>query len=40
MWEMLDSNITSRFIDKFAICFKRFVFPEKPLLFASDDEED
>ena len=40
LWEMLDSNITSRFIDKFAICFKRFVFPEKPLLFASDDEED
>lgn len=40
LWEMLDSNITSRFIDKFAVCFKRFVFPEKPLLFASDDEED
>ena len=39
LWDMLDSNITSRFIDKFAICFKRFVFPEKPLLFASDDEE-
>ena len=40
LWDMLDSNITSKFIDKFAICFKRFVFPEKPLLFASDDEED
>ncbi len=39
-WEMLDDSLTSRFIDKFSVCFKKFVAPEMPMLFVSEDEEE
>lgn len=37
---LLDDSITAKFIEKFLVCFKRFVYPEKPLLFVSEDEEE
>lgn len=40
LWELLDDSITSKFIDRFNICFKKFVAPEKPLLFVTEDEEE
>ena len=39
LWEILDSSLTANFVNKFSICFKKFVFPEKPLLFADSDED-
>lgn len=38
--ELLDTDVTKEFIDKFNICFKRFVSPENPIIFVSEDEED
>lgn len=40
LWDMLDDSLTAKFIDRFAICFKKFVYPEQPLLYVSEDEED
>lgn len=39
-WGLLDDNLTAKFIEKFAICFKKFVYPEQPLLYVSEDEEE
>lgn len=39
-WSLLDDSLTAKFIEKFAICFKKFVYPEQPLLYVSEDEED
>ena len=38
--ELLDTDVTKAFIDKFNICFKKFVTPEKPLLYVSEEDED
>ena len=38
--ELLDTDVTKEFIDKFKICFKVFVTPERPLLYVEEDEED
>lgn len=38
--ELLDTDVTKAFIDKFNICFKKFVTPERPLIYVSEDEED
>ena len=38
LWELLDNDVTSDFINKFKVCFKTVVFPEHPLLYV--DEED
>ncbi len=35
---LLDDNLTAKFIEKFNICFKKFVYPEQPLLFVTDEE--
>lgn len=35
---LLDDNLTAKFIEKFNICFKKFVYPERPLLFVTDEE--
>jgi len=40
LWEMLDDSLTAKFIEKFAVCFKKFVYPEQPLLYITDTEED
>ena len=36
---LLDDNLTAKFIERFGICFKKFVYPEQPLLYITEDEE-
>lgn len=38
--ELLDTDVTKEFIDKFKICFKTFVQPERPLIYVSEEDED
>lgn len=38
--ELLSTDVTKAFIDKFKVCFKVFVKPERPLLYVTDLEED
>lgn len=40
LWELLNTDVTSAFVNKFKICFKQFVRPERPLLYVTDVEED
>lgn len=37
---LLNTDVTKEFIDKFKVCFKVFVAPERPLLYVTEDEED
>lgn len=37
---LLDDNLTAKFIEKFGICFKKFVFPEQPLLYVTEEEDE
>ena len=40
-WDMLETDVTEDFLNKFKKCFKNFVSPEKPLLYVTDlDEEE
>lgn len=40
-WDMLETDVTEDFLNKFKKCFKIFVSPEKPLLYVTDlDEEE
>ena len=39
-WDMLETDVTEDFLNKFKKCFKNFVSPERPLLYVTDDEED
>lgn len=38
--ELLDTDVTKEFIDRFKICFKTFVQPERPLIYVSEEDED
>lgn len=38
--ELLRDDITKIFIDKFNICFKKFVSNERPLLYVTEEDED
>ena len=38
--ELLDTDVTKEFIDKFKVCFKVFVQPERPLIYVSEEDED
>lgn len=38
-WSLLDDSLTARFINRFSVCFKQFVAPERPLIFVDDDNE-
>ena len=33
LWDLLDIDVSNEFINKFQICFKKFVKPEKTLLY-------
>ena len=33
LWDLLDIDVSNEFINKFQICFKKFVRPEKTLLY-------
>ena len=39
-WDMLETDITEDFLNKFKKCFKIFVSPERPLLYVSESTED
>ena len=38
--ELLDTDVTKEFVDKFKICFKTFVQPERPLIYVTEEDED
>lgn len=40
--DLLQDDLTKKFVDKFNICFKKFVSNERPILFVTeeDDEDD
>ena len=44
LWELLDTDVTGEFLDKFRKCFKQFVQPEKTFIYVTDlvddDEEE
>ena len=39
LWVLLDTDVTGDFVNKFKVCFKQFVRPEKPLLYITESEE-
>ncbi|MBO7079085.1 MAG: hypothetical protein J6W64_04685 [Bacilli bacterium] len=40
LWELINTDVTEDFLNKFKKCFKIFVSSEQPLLFVTDNEED
>lgn len=39
LWSLISSDVTAEFLNKFDICFKKFVKPANPLIYVTDDEE-
>lgn len=39
LWDLLDTDVTEEFIRKFIEIFKKFVAPERPLLYVTDEED-
>ena len=39
LWGLIDTDVTGEFINRFKVCFKQFVRPEKPLLYVTDNDE-
>lgn len=37
LWEMLETDVTAEFLNKFAICFKKFVLPRTYLYVTEED---
>lgn len=37
LMNLLETNVTGEFIDKFKVCFKQFVMPEHPIIYESED---
>ena len=40
LWELLSTDVTGEFINKFRICFKQFVAPEQPLIYVTEDDSE
>ena len=40
LWELLKTDVTEEFINRFRKCFKTFVAPEKPLIFVTEVDDD
>jgi hypothetical protein len=38
--ELLRDDISKIFIDKFNICFKKFVSSERPLIYVTEEDEE
>lgn len=38
--QLLRDDVTKIFVDKFNICFKKFVSSERPLIYVSEEDED
>lgn len=39
LWELLNTDVTGEFINKFKVCFKQFVRPEEVLVYYEGDED-
>lgn len=39
LWELLSVDVTTEFINKFKVCFKTFVMPERPLVYETEEDE-
>lgn len=39
LWDLIKTDVTTEFINRFKVCFKQFVKPERPLLYVEEDEE-
>lgn len=39
LWQALSTDVTEGFLARFAICFKQFVGPEKPILYSDEDDD-
>lgn len=37
--ELLDTDVTGEFINKFKVCFKQFVMPERHMIYVTEDED-
>ena len=37
--ELLETDVTGEFINKFKVCFKQFVMPERHMIYVTEDEE-
>lgn len=37
LWDLLKTDVTTMFLDKFKVLFQKFVRPERPLLYESED---
>lgn len=40
LWELLDTDVTGDFINKFKICFKQFVRPEETIIYYDEGDND
>lgn len=40
LWDLLDTDVTGEFLDKFQKCFKQFIRPERTWIYVTEDEED
>lgn len=41
LWDLLSTDVTTEFINRFRVCFKQFVAPERPLVYVTEvDDED
>lgn len=41
LWDLLSTDVTTEFINRFRVCFKQFVAPERPLIYVTEvDDED
>ena len=38
--DLLEDDVTDEFLRRFNICFKKFVSPERPLLYVEEDEDN
>lgn len=39
LWELLNTDVTGAFLNKFKVCFKQFVRPEEQLLYITEEGE-
>jgi hypothetical protein len=40
LWQALSTDVTNAFLDRFAICFKQFVGPEKMVIYETNEDDD
>lgn len=40
LWDLLETDVTLEFINRFRVCFKQFVAPEKPLIYVTEEDEE